>query len=267
MPHRLTTFDGLTLPIYYKEGDSVVGTAEKKLDYIQLPGQRTWDALKGERARPFQMRYVMDCLLLGSSTSDLHTQEDALIAKDGVKGTLIRETYAGAQHSITARLDIPETQERIGGQLARPMRLVFDIDTPGWLGTNQNGSSRPEDTWTALDLTATNLGDYPYISPVLTLTAGAQVTAFTFLAGPDAAGRIWKWAWAGTLAADKALVINCGSRQITNDGAANYGLTLDATHNQNEWMIVPNGGLSFRVSATFSGTAPILTWTSYDVYR
>lgn len=262
LPYVLTTFDGLTLPTAMGSGQLSV-KAQAATDIWTLAGGRAWDALRTDRARAALYRYQMDCMITGANAAAVLTAYQNLRAKDGVSGTLTRTDSGGATNTITARMTWPSWNgSPHDGSLMTKVSLIFEGTTPPWQGTARTGSVVV--TGAEGSQTITNSGNAPWL-PTLTLTAGSgSVTAFGFLAGPDATGRHWHWAWAGTLAAGKSLVVNCRTKQITNDGTANYGLTLDASHNQNEWVEVPNGGLTFAVTVSHSGTDPTLSWTSYD---
>jgi hypothetical protein len=264
MLYRAYQFDGLTLPTNYGgSGSWDIGPGEVVTDYVTLVGGRVWDAYRTDRKRPGLVKFGLQCGINAANAAAVKTAYDALAAKVGVKGTLVRIDAASATQSLTARMTgLTVVGQPQWGLHWQPIQVTFETENLPWYGTARNGGPVTI-TGGEGNQTITNSGSAPYFTPTLTLTAGNNsVTAFAFIATSGV--RHWHWAWAGTLAATKALVINCGSKQITNDGTANYGLTLDASHNQNEWAEVPNGNLTFAVTVTHSGTDPTLSWTSYD---
>ncbi len=259
MPYRLVTFDGLTLPTLYRDGDGLKSTAQIESDYVTLAGGRTWDARRTDRARPNLMRYQMDCVIVGTSLADLLSQETALKAKNGVYGTLTRQDYVPNSQTVLARMSVPETTEKAAiGPLWQPISLIFDMADWPWKGASQTSST------TSLG----NAGNAPYTAVTWTITAGAGApcTAVDFIAGPDSAGRIWHWHWTGTIAATKSLVIDCGAMTVKNDGADAYStFALQASHNQNYWTEVPPSGLTYSLTLTGAGATHLAQ--SYDGWQ
>lgn len=258
--------DGLTLPtVYGASGSWTIAEGDVVTDYVSLPRGRTWDALRTDRARIARARYDLDCVLVESTEAALLTSHQALMAKRGVVGVLRRVDAAGNTHSLTARLGSVEAKGiPANGRFFQPIRLRWESAEPPWRGLLHRGTVTVTGAEGSLSLP--NNGGEDFGGPVFTLTAGSgSVTAFGFTM--TSGTRVWKWAWTGTLAATKALVVNCGAFTVTNDGANAYsGFALDATHNENDWASAIAGGLTFTVSVTHSGTDPSLVWTSADAW-
>lgn len=261
MIYYLYAFDGLELPLNVG-GGSLSLDSSPGVDYIALPGFRTYDALRTTQAYPARLAYDLDCLLVGTSPADLKTKYDALRAKDGVLGTLIRRDMAGVDHQITARMTIPNASYTPQtGVRAQRLNLRFDSTQPYWLGTARTGSALVYETQTNLYII--NNGNASCLSPVFTVIAGAEspISAIHIWCGPDSLGRKWSMLWTGNLGAGWGLFIDCGAMTVKkSDGSNAYsGFSLTSDHNQSNWFEVLAGGVTAACVATriidhFGGT-------------
>ncbi len=70
------------------------------------------------------------------------------------------------------------------------------------------------------------------------------------------------WTWSASITDTESLVIDCGAFSVLNNGADAYsGLTLNAGHTSNYWMVAAPGANTWTVTLTGAGT---LTVSSYD---
>lgn len=101
-------------------------------------------------------------------------------------------------------------------------------------------------------------------------TAYATDGTFTFVASGTGAKTIRvvnsatgiDWTWTGSITDTKSLLIDCGAFSVLNNGADAYsGLTLNAGHTSNYWMVAAPGLNTWTVTLTGAGT---LTVSSYD---
>jgi hypothetical protein len=81
------------------------------------------------------------------------------------------------------------------------------------------------------------------------ITIRAVGTPITEL-GVSLAGK-FDWHWTGSLAVGKDLIIDCGTKRITNDGADAYaGFALQAGHADNDWLPLDVGVSTISVHLT-----------------
>lgn len=268
MLYRAYQFNGLTLPTAYgSSGFFDLSGGKVNTDWVTIAGGRVWDALRTDRAKTGLSTFGVECGLKEANAAALKTAFDALMAKKGIGGSLTRIDAASVTHSITARLANVDAKGAPGHRLRwQPVTLTFETGEQCWAGTARPGGPVTI-TGSEGDQTIVNSGNAPWPRPIFTLTAGTgSVTTFNF--GASSGTHVWWWSWIGVLDAGNALVIDCGAMRITNDGIADYGLSLSAGHIENEWVSVPNGNLTFHLAGlAHSGTDPTLSWVSYDGWR
>lgn len=165
---------------------------------------------------------------------------------------------------------------QIGNMYALPIEIRFMLLGRFWSGSHTNnqlgeGGEEP-DTWGEYELdnsgleatlTYTNGGNTNNTSAIITITAtGDDVESV------HVACNICAWTYTGNVPAGSQLVIDCGARSVRNSGIGDYnGLTFDANHRTNEWMILEPGAntITYTIATKNQGSTPPPT-ISFDFY-
>lgn len=284
MPYRYTTFDGVNLPEVMPEDDLQTGSTPSTL-IDSLAG--AFDYLGSNRYRlkrqpiNYRGKYVgrNDIYLVDESgnyivdesgnyiianddyTVDLRDKVDALKAKVGRRGTLIRvREDDGSSQSKQARL------HSIGH-----MRTVRDIDRFADLEIVLEAVGGPwkstSATTTTASLSASTMGTVAVVSAgleevrdaVITVTAnGGTVTGLEFVLDSDQ-----HFSWAGILLNGNSLVIDTGALTVLNNNVDAYsGFTLEADHTIDGWLsLAPANNLLY---ITVTGGPADLSIVHYD---
>jgi len=258
MGYWITKFDTTTLSAVSPMQD--VGVPAANAPGIETIGGAV-DALGSDTARvSLPYRLTVRAEDVQQSLAAMKTAYYATRSMYGKRAKLYRtpDGTSTASEWVYARLVGIQAQRDGETQLAVPYTLVFDVYSHVWSGTTQTATAAM-DTSGAVSVACRNNGNAEVRNPVITITAGtAALTSVTLTANSETA-----LTWAGTLAAEKALVIDCGARTVRNDGADAYsGLTYGAAHAVSYWVglgatatttlsITHTGGVTGNVSVTF----------------
>jgi hypothetical protein len=250
LPYRLSTFDGLAIPSTLGgSGYHEIGLTAQRAKLLDIPGG-VWDPL-GTLTSPRGASTVQaKVMLMAASQAALKTALDAWDAKDGMRGTLVRISEAGATQTATARLTIPTPQRGYNHRTWIPLTLVFDVLSPVWSGTARDYSFSLSGSPT--DYVLTQAGNMVVKNPIITLIApaGGSITGFSIqnLTTPTA-----YLTYTGTIAATKLLTIDCGAMFAwSNVVGSDYAhFFLDPTYHQIDgWFYLWPGAQTIRVYYT-----------------
>jgi hypothetical protein len=252
----LKSFDGQAIDALALAGGHDLGGGPTESSLVRLPGYRAFDVLGADQAVAVGRTVTADVEIVESTAAAARATLDAWLAKVGRRGLLVRQADDGTQHSIYARLIEAQAKRGVGHVTWLPLSLTFELLEHPWRGTARN----PQATLNVSpkDLALTNGGNAANPRPVVTITApaGGSLTSVTV----ELVGQGYRWKWTGTLAAGKALVIDCGAATVKADGADAYaGFALEAAHTKEDWLTIPPGNSTLRVwyTGTANGTARI----------
>ncbi len=247
MSYWLHSFDGLDLPLNLgNSGEHSLSAGDYSSPLVALPGG-AYDPYGTEQVRPGARRYQARVMLVAASAAALKTSADAWLAKQGRRGTLVRQADDGTtEHTITARLVEAVITRAVGNRLWLPMRLTFETVEPVWSGMAR-------DTTAAIDaepttVTVANGGNARVTTPVVTVTAaGSSITwLWVWTAG------VCFWEYQGTIPVGQAVVVDCGARSVKLNGTADYAhFALSTTwHYVPDWLRLEPGNTTIYVQRT-----------------
>ncbi len=256
----ITRFASNTLPTVQPIQEIGLGLANNGL--VSLPDGGLHDAYGSDQA-PVTLPYriTLQSEVYGTGSTSVRANVNAIRALHGARGDLVRKQTltAGERETAEARLQTIGIPRGAGNVQYVPIRLDFQVLEWPWKGTSHSISTGFNTSGT-LSLICANDGNATVNDPVITITATSTAMYGATIKVTGASDL----RWAGTLATDAALVIDCGARTITNDGADAYSeLTLGADHAQSDWIKIPSGSATLTITRT-GGTN---TSTVAVVYR
>jgi hypothetical protein len=177
----------------------------------------------------------------------------------GMSGTLSLLTDSGATHTATARLQEVRCRRVPDYPLAMEVEWDFVIVSPFWKAAANYSQVSLSSASVSFDVG--NLGNYPVSDALITVTA--KTTAITQIQiGVNGTSQMQ---WAGTIAINKSLVIDCGALSVKNDGADAYsGFTLTANHKIRDWLRLGAGTTTLTVARTGGGATSTIRLDYYD---
>ena len=248
MAYSLVTFDSAALPLCVPEDPLGTGSVTPGLTAAaggMFDRYAARQVLPRARVIPFRGRYD------GSSTA-LRTQIDALRAKLGVWGLLVRKRDDDAVlQSVYARLLNVDGTWLLEDGASALLSMDWETAEPTW---RHNGASAASGS-VGGNTSIVNDGTAPVIDPIITLTAsGGTLVNPTLII--SAIGVSLKWT--GTIANTKALIINCGTMTVTNDYVNAYsGFSLESGHTARGWMPLTVATHTLAVAGTGSGSVGV----------
>lgn len=279
--YTLTEFDGLALPLgtpRYTAGTA--GTQERTVRTVGGGLFDGWGAAQARMELPYRLAY--DCRAYASTAAALRATLDALRAKRGVRGRLVRQgdNDDGEQWATARLMEVEYQADVMNLQLIQPLRMAWSVQSPWYGGSHGTGwtlasglyldaglyldmASRHVLTATSNVVTVTNYGNAAVENAVLSVTAGMyNLTALTIRCGSC------ELVYSGTVVARKTLVIDCGAKTVVNDGTADYArLTLGANHASAAWMRLAPGANSVTVTRTGGGAETAITFEFSDAWE
>ena len=248
MAYSLVTFDSVNLPLCMPEDPLGSGAVQPGLAGA---AGGVFDRYNGRtvlpRVRPIDFRGRYD----GSSTA-LRTQLDALRAKVGVWGLLVRKRDDDSVlQSVYARLLSVDGTWVLEDGASATLNLRWETGEPSWRAATGSTASGSVGGSTSI----VNDGTAPVVDAIITLTAsgGALVNPTLTIAALGVALK-----WTGSIADTKALVIDCGAMTVKNDGANAYsGFSLEAAHTARGWMPLTVATHALAVAGTGAGSVGV----------
>jgi len=247
MPYIITRFGatyagGVDLPIRAMEQPAGLGQAVSGM--IELPGGNSWDSTGSAQTRLRSQIITISGGWLSADAAAMTTKIDALRALVGTRNYLWSTVDGGTTNrSRLARcLDVRATAKP-GFTRWAPYEIDFELAAGVWAGAAHSAESTTLDT-TPHDVVTTNAGNARVRDTIITIRANtSNITAL----GVSIATKS-NFHWSGTLVAGKDLIINCGTRRVTNDGADAYAtFALQSDHADNEWLPLDAGATTIVV--------------------
>jgi len=245
----LTYAGGVALPLY--EGQQPQGSAAVPGTLIDLPGGGAWDYQGAETSRPRWETITIKGEWIAASSTAMQTKLDELKALTGQRSYLWASSDGGTTNRFRLARCLHVRSLLVPGNTAY---AIIEMDwqlAPGlW-----NGAAHAETT--VIDaashaVSTTNGGNATVRDAVITVTAKvATITLVSFyVAG------ILHWHYKGTIGINKLLVVNCGTKAVTNDGANDYvNFELQAEHAQADWNPIAAGANTYTVDTTSASHA------------
>ena len=253
MSYRLVQFDGAALPLKMPEDPLDMGTVLPGL--VQFGGG-AYDRYGSRTPLPLTRQVRFRGRFAGTEAT-LRTQVDALRAKLGVRGQLIRQRDDDAtQPWLYARLlQVDGTWTVEDGNTAQ-LDCVWETAEPTWRTTAAatiNG--------TVINGTQNNTlaigGSAPVADGILTITASATITSLVMTIA--ALGISLKFL--GTLTAGQAVAIDAGALTVKRDSTDVFAdFSVQAGHTAYGWLPLPAATHTLAVVANNTGT---LTYVYY----
>lgn len=284
MPYRYTTFDGVALPDAMPEDDLGTGSANSTL-IDSLGGAFDYLGAGRYRLKRHPIRYIGkyvgrdDTYLvdelgnyivdeLGNYivatddyTVDLRDKVDALKAKVGRRGTLIRrrEDDSSTQWKTARLLSIPHTRTVRDIDRFADLEVILEATGGPWKSTTATTTtaSLAANTMTAVAVESTGMEEVR--DAVITVTAnGGNVTGVEFVLDSNQ-----HFTWAGTLLNGNSLIIDTGAYTVSNNNVDDYaGFDLEGDHTIDGWLqLAPASNVLY---VTLTGGPADLSIEHYD---
>lgn len=254
---------GVALPRY--EGEQPWGTLGVPGTLVELPGGLMWDSLGTDAAIPRGGVITIRGEWLAASTTDMQTKMDALRALEGTRnklwmsndsGTTTRWRYARCLQTRAAVM--------AGAASYAVIEMDFELAPGLW-----NGAAHAETT--VLDtathnVTTTNGGNATVRDARLQINAKVATITALSVSITVSGSLITHWHYDGTIAINKYLYINCGTRRVfnenTGDDYANFALQTD--HTIADWLPIYAGETTIVVSYTSADTSAHTAVLAYN---
>ena len=226
-----------------------VGAGSVPSSLVSLPGGGSWDNIGTSVSRPRAQLITVSGMWLAASKSAMETKMDALKALVGTRNKLWASVDSGTTNRwrYARCLDV-RSMAQVGIQNRMPIEMDFELAASNW-----NGAAHSESTELATgsdEITSTNGGNVRASNAVITVTADtSNITVLSvLLAG------VVHWHYTGTITASKSLVVDCGTRKVTNDGTGDFAhFVLQSDHADNDWMPMLSGVNTYTVANTGGG--------------
>jgi len=204
---------------------------------------------------------------LSQSSSALETQERALRALLGVRGSLVRQWMSSAnQETIQARLIGISAQRRLENNQHLEMALAFQLLWPSWDGSSHSDTHNLSGAPTTFN--QLNNGNAPTSRVVITVVpAGSNIT-YVSIQRSFGGTTYNDLQWSGTLVVGQSLVIDCGKRSVRNNGAEAFsGLSFGIQQRHDKWMQLDPGTNGISVSKTGGSTTSTIKFEYKDAHK
>jgi len=251
----LTAFGSVNLPLQGTRQYAGTGTTNYRM--MPLPAGGMYDDLRGAKSRTQQVTITAEGIVstLDQNAAALETQIRALRGLIGKRDVLHRVWDSSTLNEwVYARLTSFDATVGVATNLME-VSMSFEQISPCWNGVHHTTggettlSSSPKVVTAA---SVANNGNMHVANPVITVHAGAVPITALNIKGELASSNYWELVYAGTIAATKNLIIDCGTFMCTNDGAADYAnFSLGASHTIDCWAkLQPTVGNVVTVTLT-----------------
>jgi len=252
MPYIISRFGaswaaGTALPILGMQQPVGLGAVASTI--VQLPGGNSWDSLGSAQTRPHSQVITIHGGYVAASAAALTTYIDAMRALVGVRSYLWATPDSGSttRWRLARCLDVRATAKP-GFPRWIGVDMDFELAAGGW-----NGAAHSESTALATGndaIETTNAGNAIVTNAIITITA--QTTAITELSFYVTG--LLHWHYTGSITATKSLIVDCGTRKVTNDGTGDFAnFVLQSDHADNDWLPIQSGVNSIQVERTGGG--------------
>jgi len=274
--YQVITFDGVSLPLYNPEQDAgadaesgLIDTVGRTFDYVgsrqRLPRRQAvhvrgvfygfmtfWETESGDRI----VTETGDELIFGNGTQMLRAQLDALTAKIGAQGQLVRKRWddQSVTQWITARLLRARPRSRVEDHtVATEVDALFESSMAAWRSSTATSTNGTLVSGGSVGMLVESGGNAQVDDAVITVTASGAITSLRF----QAAAEDVDFSWSGSLASGQSLVIDCGARTVQIGSTDAYNLALNAAHTALGWLVLPAGLISLVVTSDGPGSVQI----------
>jgi hypothetical protein len=235
---------GVVLPIAlhpFSEGPGAVPSS-----MVELPGGNAWDYLQSNMARPRYELITHKGKVIAASAVALQTALDALYALRGRRDLLWKSNDGGTttRWRLARVLDV-RTEVGISGSYYGIVEMDFELAAGIWSGAAHTETTVIDAASHAV--VTTNAGNATVRDAIVTVMAKvATITAVSlYVAG------MLHWHYTGTIDINKALVVDCGSKTVKNDGADDYAhFVLQGDHAGADWLSLAAGVNTITVETT-----------------
>jgi hypothetical protein len=270
--------------------ETPVGGGPSQGGAVGLVGGGMFDAQGTSRA-PLKLPYDLPlrAVVVEDTLAVLDATLRTLRGLRGQRGYLWRvmgDAGRELQHCWARVLEVPPVT-RNGGQVStQEVEVVFEIMSP-WYGAYYdaadwflndakyfndglylNALGTLTTIVSAAPFTITHSGDAEITAIVITVTAaaGAAITALTVKTAVGTS--VWEWTYTGTIAAGKALIVDCAAQTVKNDGTADYAhFDLTANHNQSHWFAFQPGTNTVTVTMTGGGATSTIAFAYAETWE
>ena len=250
MGYWITRF-GVSGTLPTKGVDQQIGPGPVRSSLVRLPGGAVYDTRGADAASEAGQVISLSGIVSAASAAALKTAYDTIRAFKGDRDKLYRTPDGGSANSqwMYARCIDAPTRRVAENKLWVPVTLSFELQESYWHGAANS------DTIT-LDASpkegeVNNAGTALVRDIVITITANDTAITVVRIANLET-GHISHIGYTGTIAIDKALVIDCGAKTVTNDGSDAFsGFSIyTAYHQVSEWLRLKSGDNTIWVMRT-----------------
>ncbi len=272
MSYTITKFGSTTLPIY--KPTTPVGTHGSRIVTFDLASGGVLDALGSEISPADGEKIRKRCSIVQSTAAAVDTEYKALRALRGTRAQLWRQWADGTQEWVWARLDAIGAERRAKHLFHLDLDLTFIVLSPCWYSQTETTLDFPDLGADDDDLTTTGsesggtvtiysgiANDGNINQPDVTFKVTPVDVAVTSITVTNSSSG-HAWTYAGSIAATKTLVVDCGAQSVENDGSDDYANFTGPT-DKDEWMELIPGTNVFTVEIT-GATAILFEVEFYD---
>lgn len=283
MAYRYIEFDGVPLPAANFEQQHDTAPVESDLlDSVGGVFAYHGNAPKRARRQTISLRgiywgetdYLVDDLgnpivdeagnrlIAGDATAMLRSQVDALRAKRGRQGALVRVRMDdGAEQWLTARLlQIAWQRTRPDMAVRAELSCQFESAMTAWRAETATSVTVSAAAGVPTGLLTQNGGDVPVANATLAVARTSGTITAVRVQGPGI-----DWTWTGTLDTGQTLTVDCGSQTMRRSGADVYGgWVRAAAHTAAGWLPLALGDNPFLV--TVAGGNATITISHYNQF-
>lgn len=286
MPYRLHTFDGVVLPDRVPEDDLSTGMSETSLldsvgGVVDYYGSRAHLArrqsitLRGLYAG--ESSYFVDdlgnflvddlgnFLIDGSALQVLQAQVDAIKAKTGARGALVRlrEQDSSEQWKTARLLGVSHRQTVADALTVALLDCTFETAMAAWRAPTATATSVSAAAATPTGLTPDVAGDVTVDDTVLTITRTSGTITQISVTCPDLGVDL---TLVTSIGASESVIVDCGAQTIRRGSTDIYsGLTRNAGHTARGWLPLAPGSNPYVVTCT--GGAATVAFSHYNQFQ
>ena len=277
MAYYLTSFRNYVFPTIQPITEMPTAPGKNGAVETLSTGFDAWGNDDAPSVFPYTLQYRV--LVVGSNATSHMATINALRALTKKKGFLYRAGRDAVPHRALARLERVSAQDSVETFNAVELAFEFSIWTDwenNWTTGWRLDTGEFLDTTLILDARVVSYGvvagwqtktvalggNVAIDDPVITITAGsAAITGISInILSLDV-----DFAWVGTLAIGKALVIDCGSWKVTNDNADAYaGLSFGVYHAREGILHLEPGNNTITIGVTGGGTGSTIDFGFAD---
>lgn len=264
MAYQFKSFDGAALPLSMPEDPLFTGNVEPGVMAAAGGAFDRYGArqiLPQKRQLRFRGRYDGS----GSSTA-LQTALDALRAKIGVRGLLVRADQSATETQIYGRLLTVDGTWAVRDSSSAQLDLLFETGEATWRAKSASTATANFDAASPSVATVSiaNNGTAPVYDPVIAIACtGTTITTLNLAIS----GLVVDLDWAtGSITSGNTLTIDCGAKTVKIGSSNEFDLfSLGGSHTARDWMPLTVATHSLVVTAN-NGAQGSVTVTWYKRY-